>query len=316
MKWPHLIGRTLIAFLLVALTLVAACSETPEAPAGNTSAPAGNVEPTGTITVASKDFTEQFIIGQMYALLLENAGFEVERKLNLGGTPVAQAAITSGEIDLYPEYTGTGLLTVLKLPVNNNPQEVYETVASEYAQQFNLTWLEPAPMNNTQALAVTRETAETYDMTTISDMIANASELVMVGPDEFPEREDGLPGLKRVYGDFELKDYKAVDKGLRYQALTEGEAHVAVAFGTDGEISAFDLVVLDDDKGLFPPYQVAPVVHQQTLDAHPEIATILNSVAPLLTNENMQRLNFEVSGNGREPVDVAREFLTSEGLLN
>lgn len=309
MKWPHLVGRIVIAFLLAALTLLVACSDTAEAPAGNAEAPA-------TLVVGSKDFTEQFVIGHMYALMLENAGFEVERKLNLGGTPVAHAAITNGEIDLYPEYTGTGLLTVLKLPVNNNPQEVYETVAGEYAQQFNLAWLEPAPMNNAQALAIRQETATTYGIATISDMVANASELVMVGPDEFPEREDGLPGLKRVYGDFALKEYKPVDKGLRYQALTEGEAHVAVAFGTDGEISAYNLLVLDDDKGLFPPYQVAPVVRQHVLDAHPEVASILNRVAPLLTNENMQRLNFEVSGNGREPVDVAREFLTSEGLLN
>ena len=269
-----------------------------------------------TIRVASKDFTEQFILGEMYAQVLENAGFNIERRLNLGGTPVAQQALLNAEIDLYPEYTGTGLLTVLKLPVNSDPQQVFETVQREYAAQFNLAWLEPAPMNNTQALAMTREGSQNFGVTTISEMAARAGELVMVGPPEFQEREDGLPGLQAAYGNFTLKEYRAVDPGLRYQALTSGQADVAVTFGTDGEIAAFDLVLLEDDKNLFPPYQVAPVVRQEVLDANPSVAEALNRLAPLLTNEVMQRLNYEVSGNKREPADVAREFLQAEGLID
>jgi osmoprotectant transport system substrate-binding protein len=268
------------------------------------------------IIVGSKDFTEQFIIGEMYAIALEKAGFEVERKMSLGGTSVAQAALLNGEIDLYPEYTGTGLLTVLKLPVESDPSIVFETVAKGYKEQFNLMWLQPAPMNNTQALAMTKEGADKFGIATISDMAAHASELVMIGPSEFPEREDGLPGIKATYGNFDLKEYKAVDKGLRYQGLVAGEADVVVAFGTDGEISAFNLVVLKDDKGLFPPYQVAPVVRQDIIDANPNVATILNSITPKLTNEVMQRLNYEVSGKKREPADVAREFLIAEKLIS
>ncbi|HEX2979683.1 MAG TPA: glycine betaine ABC transporter substrate-binding protein, partial [Anaerolineaceae bacterium] len=179
-----------------------------------------------TIRVGSKDFTEQFILGEMYALLLEKAGFTVERKLNLGGTPVAQAALESNEIDLYPEYTGTGLLTVLKQPVNSDAKQVYETVAKMYKEQFNLVWLDPAPMNNTQALAMQRSRAAELGIVTISDMAAKAGELIMVGPPEFQEREDGLPGIQKAYGDFQLKAYKAVDPGLRYQALVNGEADV------------------------------------------------------------------------------------------
>ena len=137
----------------------------------------------------------------------------------------------------------------------------------------------------------------------------------MVGPPEFQEREDGLPGIKKVYGDFQLKAYKAVDPGLRYKSLVDGEADVAVAFGTDGQISAFKLVVLEDDKNLFPPYQVAPVVRQQTLDANPKVAEALNALAPKLTDDTMRRLNYEVDGNKREPADVAKEFLTKEGLI-
>ncbi|MCJ2541713.1 glycine betaine ABC transporter substrate-binding protein [Thermostichus vulcanus] len=268
-----------------------------------------------TITVGSKDFTEQFILGEMYALALEAAGFTVERKLNLGGTPVAHAGLLSGEIDLYPEYTGTGLLTVLKLPTSGDPAEVYETVAREYEAQFQLIWLDPAPMNNTQALAMTRARAAELGIATLSDMAAKASELVMIGPPEFQAREDGLPGIQATYGNFRLKEYKAVDPGLRYRGLVNGEADVAVAFGTDGEIAAFDLVLLEDDKQLFPPYQVAPVVRQDTLEANPGIAEALNALSPLLTDAVMQELNYEVSGNQKEPADVARAFLVKAGIL-
>lgn len=267
------------------------------------------------IIVGSKDFTEQFILGEMYALALEAAGFTVERKLNLGGTPVAHAGLLSGEIDLYPEYTGTGLLTVLKLPTSGDPAEVYATVAREYESRFRLIWLDPAPMNNTQALAMTRTRAAELGIATISDMVAKAGELVMIGPPEFQAREDGLPGIQAAYGNFRLKAYKAVDPGLRYQGLVNGEADVAVAFGTDGEIAAFDLVLLEDDKQLFPPYQVAPVVRKDTLEANPGIAAALNALSPLLTDEVMQRLNYEVSGNRKEPAEVARAFLVEAGIL-
>ncbi len=267
------------------------------------------------IKVGSKDFTEQFIIGEMYALVLEKAGFTVERKLNLGGTPVAQAGLVSGEIDLYPEYTGTGLLTVLKLPASSDRQQVFSDISKGYKEQFDLVWLEPSPMNNTQALAMTKERSDALGIKTLSEMIAKAGELTIIGPPEFEQREDGLPGIKKGYGDFQLKAYKAVDPGLRYKGLVDGEADVAVAFGTDGEVSAFNLVLLADDKNIFPPYQVAPVVRQKALDANPGIAEALNALAPKLTDATMQKLNFEVSGKQKEPADVAKEFLTQEGLI-
>lgn len=268
------------------------------------------------IKVGSKDFTEQFILGEMYVLVLEDQGFKVERKLNLAGTPVAQAGLESGQIDLYPEYTGTGLLTVLKEPAASNPEQVYQTVADAYEQKFNLVWLEPAPMNNTQALVMTPEGSQKFGIQTLSDLAAKANQLTMIGPPEFQAREDGLPGLKKAYGDFSLQKFIPADPGLRYQALREKQANVAVGFGTDGEISAFNLVVLKDNKNLFPPYQVAPVVRQETLQANPKIRTALNALAPKLTTETMRRLNYEVSGKQREPAAVAKEFLQQEGFLN
>jgi osmoprotectant transport system substrate-binding protein len=308
MKSIHRLLILPLLALLTALTIVA-CTGSSSTEGGGS---AGSAAP---IKVGSKDFTEQFIIGEMYALALENAGLKVERKLNLGGTPVAQKGLESGQIDLYPEYTGTGLLTVLKLPANSDRQKVFDTVASAYKEKYNLVWLKPAPMNNTEGLAMTKERSQALGIKTISQMVAKANLLTVIGPPEFTQREDGLPGLKATYGNFNFKGFKGVDSGLRYKGLIDGEADVVVAYGTDGEISAFNLVLLEDDKKLFPPYQVAPIVRQQTLDANPGIADALNALAPKLTDEVMQKLNYEVSGKQREPAAVAKEFLIQEGLI-
>ncbi len=267
-----------------------------------------------TLRVASKNFPEQFILGEMYALLLEEAGFDVDRRLNLGATPVVQQGLLNDELDLYPEYTSTGLLTVLGMDPLSDAQEVYDTVKAEYEEQFGLTWLEAAPFNNTQALAMERSRAEELGIATVSDLVGQAGELTLVGPPEFSEREDGIPGLQETYG-LEFGDFLPIDPGLRYQALVNGEADVTVAFTTDGEITANDLVVLEDDQSLWPPYQVAPVIQQSVLDANPAIADALNQVAPLLTDEIMSGLNNQVSGNGEEPADVARAFLVEQGLI-
>ena len=294
------------AVLALLLPLLAACG---------TAAGGGGGSNKGPVKIGTKNFPEQLILGEMYALLLEEEGIKVERKFNLAGTPVLHEELKTGEIDLYPEYTGTGLLTVLKLPTETDRQKVYDTVSKEYKSQFNLVWLDPAPMNNTQALAMTKDGSAKVGVTTISQMAAKASELRMIGPPEFAEREDGLPGIKKAYGEFNLRQYIAVDPGLKYKGLVDGQADVAVAFGTDGEISAFNLVVLQDDKNLFPPYPVAPVVRQQTLDANPKIKDQLNKLAPKLSDDTMRRLNNEVSGNQKEPAAVAKDFLTQEGLI-
>jgi osmoprotectant transport system substrate-binding protein len=298
----HLHRRTVLLSLLSLSFTVACGSQSP------TPAPIP-------IKVGSKDFTEQFILGELYALALEQAGFTVERKLNLGGSPVAHAALQNGSIDLYPEYTGTALLTILKKPANADPQAVTQLVTTEYQRIYNLKWLAIAPMNNTQALAMTQAGATKYGIKTISDFARKANQLKMIGPPEFEVREDGLPGLKVKYGKFDLKEYKAVDPGLRYRALTEGSADVAVAFGTDGEIAAMNLVLLEDDQQLFPPYQVAPVVRQEVLDVNPKLAAVLDAIAPKLTTAAMQKLNYEVSGKNREPAEVAKAFLVEIGII-
>jgi osmoprotectant transport system substrate-binding protein len=287
---------------------------------------AGDASPTGAnggtgdggpVVIGSKNFTEQLILGEMYAQLLEAAGIEVERSLNLGGTAVAHEALLAGEISLYPEYTGTGLLTILEMETMSDPDEVFTVVSEAYAEQFDLVWLDQAPMNNTQALAVKRDFSEENDLTTITQMAEMASELRLAAVPDFPERPDGLVGLNEVYGDFEFEEIIILDPGLKYQALVNDDAEVVVAFGTDGQIAGYDLVVLEDDQGLWPPYHVAPVIRQDILDAYPQIADILNELAPLLTGEVMADLNWMVDGDdAMEPEDVAREFLTENGLLD
>ncbi len=267
------------------------------------------------IRVGSKNVAEQWILGEMYALALEDHGFTVERKLNLPGTTAAHNSLTRGEVDLYPEYTGTALLSVLKLPGNSDRQVVYETVKESYQEQFNLIWLAPSPMSNTQALVMTPQKSQEYRINTLSDVVAQAERLVMVGPPEFQEKEDGLPGIEEVYGPFTLKNYIAVSPEFRYSTLMSGEAHIAVGSSTDGEISAFKLVMLQDDKNFFPPYQVAPVVRANVLKKHPEVADILDNITTQITDSIMQDLNYEVTGKQQDPAMVAHDFLQKIQVL-
>lgn len=291
------------------------------------------------VKIGSKNFTEQFILGQMYSMLLEEAGISTELNLNLGGTGIAHAALTSGEIDMYPEYPGTALVEVLdrqfsELVASATPtaspaaagtpaagtdasELVYNTVKDYYEQEFNVTLLEETPFNNTQAVAVKKSFADENGLTTISDLAGIAGDLTISAPSDFVEREDGYPGLVRAYGgQMEDMEILSVDPSLKYRAIESGDADVVLAFGTDAQISNLDLVVLEDDKGLFPPYHVAPFVRQETIDAYPAIPETLNALAPLLTNEVMQGLNAQVDIDGEEPEAVAQQFLQEQGLIS
>jgi osmoprotectant transport system substrate-binding protein len=268
-----------------------------------------------TIAVGSKNFTESLLLGELYAQLLEGAGRPVQRRLDLGGTDIAMAALRRGEIDCYPEYTGTALLVVLHAPLQGDSARTFAFVKSAYARQFDLTWLQPAPMNDTQALATTRAIGGRFGLRTLSDVAVKSPQLRLGSVPEFIHRPDGLPGLQQRYGGFRFKAIRLVDFGLKYRALLAGDVDIVVAFGTDGAIAADDLVVMIDDKHLFPPYQVAPVVRTPVLKAHPAIATVLDKVAPLLTDDVMRGLNNQIDGpQKRDPTDVARDFIKAHGL--
>jgi osmoprotectant transport system substrate-binding protein len=266
------------------------------------------------VSVGSKDFTEELILGEMYAQLLERAGLSVSRKLDLGGTQVAMEALLRGDIDLYPEYTGTALVTELKLSPGKDAAANYATVKRDYAARYKLAWLNPAPFNDTQALATTQAVRSRYRLSTLSDLAQAAPQLRLGAIPEFTKREDGLPGLQRAYGGFRFKDVKLFDIGLKYQALQSGQVDVVVAFGTDGQIDVDHLYVFVDDKHFWPVYQAAPVVRADALAKHPSIAPALDALAPLLTDGVMRGLNAQVDGEKKDPADVARAFLAAHAL--
>ena len=269
-----------------------------------------------TITIGSKNFTEEFIVAEMYALVLENAGFKVERKFNLGDTPVAQAGLLKGDLDLYPEYTSTGLLTVLKKQALTDPKEIYNTVKSGYEQQFKLTWLDASPFNDTEGLATTKTIADKYQLKTFTDLSTKAPQLILGGAPEFAAREDGIKGLQKTYGGFQFKEFKQLGTGtLRYDALKGGQIDIVEVFTTDARIGSDNLVVLQDDKTFYPVYNVAPVIRQDTLAANPKIADALNKLAPLLTDDVIRKLNAQVDIDSMEYQAVAKDFLTKQGLV-
>jgi osmoprotectant transport system substrate-binding protein len=263
------------------------------------------------IRVGSKNFTESIVIAEIYARALERAGLKVERHLNLGSTAIAMAAIQRGDIDLYPEYTGTGLLEVLHLAPMSDSKKIYDTVSAAYAKDYHLVWLDPSPMNDSQALATTKAISKAHNLTTLSQLAKSAPQFRLATIQEFLARADGLPGLQKFYGGFQFETVKTYDITLKYQALREGNADVASAFSTDGAISTDDLVVLRDDRHFWPAYNVAPVVRQQTLDTDPRIATVLNALAPAITDRAAARMNAAVEGGKQDPSDVADAFLDS-----
>ncbi|MGA8534606.1 MAG: glycine betaine ABC transporter substrate-binding protein [Candidatus Tumulicola sp.] len=268
---------------------------------------------TGIVRVGSKNFTESFVIAEIYAQALERAGLRVQRRFNLGSTQIAMAAMRRGDIDLYPEYTGTALIDVLHLPPIQDSRTLYVTVAREFAERYDFVWLQPSPMNDSQALATTKAIAARERIATLSDLAPIASRLRLATIQEFLSRADGLPGLRRVYGGFTFRDIRTYDIALKYQALLSGQADVASAFTTDGAIAADDLIVLRDDRHLWPPYNVAPVVRKAVLESQPRIVRVLDTVSAGITDRAAQTMNEAIETGHRDPADVAAAFLASAG---
>ena len=270
---------------------------------------------TGTVIIGTKNFTEQLILGELMAQMIEaKTPLRVERRFNLGGTMICHWALVNGEIDLYAEYTGTGLTAILKEPVISDPEKALHHVRKAYLERFRAQWLQPFGFNNTYAITVRKDDAVQRQWHTISDLENTASQLRAGFTAEFAERPDGYPGLSRVY-DLVFLEIKDLDPAIMYQAIANREVNVICAFATDGRIAANHLKPLKDDRGFFPPYQAAPVVRQQCLTAHPEVGDALSLLAGVLDNATMQRLNFEVDGKKKSPADVAKAFLKAEGLI-
>ncbi|NLZ52737.1 MAG: glycine/betaine ABC transporter substrate-binding protein [Thermoanaerobacteraceae bacterium] len=265
------------------------------------------------IRIGGKNFSEQFIMAEMLSILIEeNTDLKTSVQTNLAANVIFNA-IKSNQIDLYLEYTGTGLINLGMEPMSD-PDQVYEIVKKEFDEQFNIKWMKPYGFNNTYAMVVTQETAKKYNLKTISDMAKVADELTLGCTYVFTERDDGYPGLSEYY-DFEFKDVKGMDPALMYQALVQGSVDVISGFATEGRIAAFDLVILEDDKQFFPPYDATTIVRGEVLEKHPELEEVLNKLAGLIDDAKMAELNAAVDLDKREPKDVAREFLEEEGLI-
>jgi osmoprotectant transport system permease protein len=267
------------------------------------------------LVIGTKNFTEQYILGHLMAELLEaKTHLRIVKKFNLGTTDILQNALLSGQVDLYPDYTGTAYLLVLKQKKIKNPQETYHFVQDAYLKQFQLMWLRPFGFYNAESLAVKEQFAEQNNLINLSDLDRMGSQITLATPAEFLRRPDGLPGLTRVYG-FEFKKIVQMQPDLVYQAIQNDKVQAIGAFTTDGRITEFKLRILKDDKHFYPPYYAAPVIRNSVLQKYPQIAVVLKPLLGTIDNETMQHLNYLVDVKKISPQKVAHDFLVMRRLI-
>jgi osmoprotectant transport system substrate-binding protein len=265
------------------------------------------------ITIGSTNFSEQLILAQMYAAVLEKAGVDVQTRLNLGAREVVFPALEKGDIDLLPEYTGAALSFLDPEATAVEPQEVLTALRSKLEPK-SLVALDPTPAEDKDAFAVTRETADKYNLQKISDLEPVAGQLVIGGPPELKTRPAGLPGLKKLYG-IEFKEFKALDAGgpLTVSALKKGDIDVARVFTTQGVIADEGWVVLEEDKLLEPAQNLIPIGRKDAVTD--QVSQALNALAPKITSEELTKLNAQVDIEKKDPETVARDWLTQQGLI-
>ena len=262
------------------------------------------------VVVGSKNFTEQVIMGEMLAQQIERkTHLPVDRKLNLGGTIVCHEALTAGQIDTYVEYTGTGLTAILKEPPAKDSNLAYQTVKDAYKSRFGIEWTEPLGFNNTFAIIVRKSDAEQFGLRTISDAAPRTSRWVAGFGYEFIEREDGYPGLVKTYNLRFPSEPRVMDLGLTYKAVAGHQVDLIAGNSTDGLIGALGLVVLEDDRHYFPPYDAVPLVREAVITKHPEIREALRALGGKVSEEQMRLMNYAVDGEHKDVKQVVKEFL-------
>jgi len=268
------------------------------------------------LTVGSKNFTEQVILGEIVSQHVSlRLSQRVDRKLNLGGTLLAHQALVKGKLDLYPEYTGTALTAILKLPRSSDPVGVLTRVRNEYQKRFHVLWLDPLGFNNTFAMVIRGEDARKYGIDTLSDATGLANGWTLGVGYEFEQRRDGLAGLLKTYKLPLKRSPRTMDLGLLYKALEQKQVDMVAASATDGLLSVLDVKVLKDDKRYFPPYQAALAVRADTLTKHPPLKPALEQLSGLFSDVIMRTLNYEVDGKHQPVSEVAMTFLRAAGLL-
>lgn len=267
------------------------------------------------IVVGSKNFTEQIILAELFAQQIEaHSKLRVERRVNLGGTLLCHDALVSGKIDLYPEYTGTALLAVLKDPQENDPAKVFARVQSEYRTRFGVDVLPSLGFNNSFAMVVRGDDAARMHLRSVSDIAPYAPKWRAGFGYEFIERPDGYQGWAAAYGVHFAAAPKILDLGLLYRALADKQVDIVAGNTTDGVIESLHMVALGDDRHYFPPYEAVPLVREATVQKHPEVRAALAALAGKISEDEMRRMNYAVDGAHRYMADVVREFRQTKGL--
>ena len=268
-----------------------------------------------TIVVGSKNFTEQLLLGELLAQQIEaHTPLRVDRRLNLGGTFVCHQALVAGQLDLYAEYTGTALAAILDAPASNDATAVYRSVRDSYRSRFALEVGPPLGFNNTFAIVVRGDDARQLGLRAISDLARVAPQWRAGFGYEFMERSDGYRGLAQTYGLQFPSEPRIMDLGLLYRALAERQVDVVAGSSTDGLIAALNMVVLEDDRQYFPPYQAVTVVRAETLQRHPDLQAALDALGGKISDDQMRSMNYAVDGQQRDPASVVREFRAAQAL--
>jgi osmoprotectant transport system substrate-binding protein len=312
-------AHLLTIMVVIPLLALAACGTSGNSPSSTGSSSSGSAAK-GPIIVASKLDTESQLIARMYTLLLQKAGFTVNEKPALGNSTIILQAIKSGAIDLYPEFTATGL-NALNVPSSFDPQKDYQTVKQGFEQQYHITWLDMSPLNDGYALCTSQQESQKLGVTTISQLAPKVSSLILTSP------SDGIAfvdDLKSTYG-FTTRSFKqtqTIDYALGFQAVSSGKSQITVCYTTDGTVKQKGFIFLQDDKNGFPQFHPAPIVRDSVLQKYPQIATTLNPLAPDLTTDVSIQLQDQVASKkasgesvSQAITDVATSFLKSKGLL-
>ncbi|PAV29392.1 glycine/betaine ABC transporter permease [Virgibacillus profundi] len=269
------------------------------------------------LVIGGKLGSEPAILINMYKLLIEEqTELEVELKSGLGKTPMVFAALQEGSIDIYPEFTGTAIVTFLEQEAeSNDAKDVYEQAKEGMAEKYDMALLKPMKFNNTYTVATSQELADQYNLQEIGDLKQIENEITAGFTLEFKDRYDGYVGMQEVYN-LDLANISTMEPGIRQGALSNGDVDIIDAYATDSYMIELELVTLEDPKNLFPPYQGAPLLRNETLEKYPELEDILNQLGGKITDDEMRRMNYEVDYEDESPYNVAREYLINEGLLD
>lgn len=292
----------ILCSFIVLFTVLSGCSPSAKASSSENSKDSKKI-----ITIGSKGFPENQIVAKFIQFALEDKGYTVKFIDNLNGD-VLQKSIETGKIDLYPEYTNTGIVSILKLPPIFDTTEAYKTVKEKYKEKYNIKWLEPSNINDSYCLVLSKKSSEKYGITTISELQAKAGNIRTAQASSWEDRPDHLPALEAKYGKFNFKDKKIYDDGIKYQVMLNDQADLTLGYTTDPQLENKNLVTLKDDKQVWPPYYLVPIVKQQTLDKYPEVENIINNVTKQLNTDTIIKLSADVAIRHQEYEDVASKY--------